>query len=110
MLREVMKVFEKNLQNPEFSMNELARALVISRSNLFRKVHAITGTTPNELLRMVRMKRAARLFRTTDLNVTQVMFEIGMKHTSHFALSFKKFYGVNPADYRTRGSQERDSK
>ena len=109
MLREVMKVFEERLGEPEFTMDELARILGLTRSHLFRKVHAITGSTPNELLRMVRMKRAARLFRTTDLNVTQVMYEVGMKNPSHFAKSFKKYLGVNPAEYKGQHYEDRSA-
>ncbi len=100
MLKELMEVFERNISDPDFGMIELATALNLTRSHLFRKVRAIAGTTPNELLRMVRMKRAARLFRTTDLNVSQVMYEVGMNTPSYFAKSFKQYYGVNPADYR----------
>ena len=102
MLKELMEVFERNISDPDFGMIELATALNLTRSHLFRKVRAIAGTTPNELFRMARMKRAARLLRTTDLNVSQVMYEVGMKTPSYFAKSFKQYYGINPADYRKK--------
>ena len=102
MLKAVMEVFDQHLSDPEFSMNDLASALHLTRSHLFRKVQAISGTTPNELLRMVRMKRAARLFRTSELNVTQVMYEVGMKTPSYFAKSFRHYFGMNPAEYRKK--------
>lgn len=100
MLKDIMEVFDRNLSDPEFSMSDLAEALHLTRSYLFRKVGSITGTTPNELLRMVRMKRAAHLLRNTRKNVSEIMYEVGMKNPSHFAVSFKKYFGVNPAEYR----------
>jgi AraC-like DNA-binding protein len=99
MLREIMKVFDKHLSEPEFNVEMLGRELNMSRSQLFRKVQAITGETPMELLRMVRMKHAARLLRSGTMNISQVTYAIGLQNTSHFASSFRKYFGVSPSDY-----------
>ncbi len=100
MLKEILEVIDHHLEYPEFNLSSFGKELGMTRSQLFRKIHSIAGTTPNELLKIVRMKRAAYLFRTTDMNVTQVTYEVGMKNPSHFAKSFKKYFGVNPAKYR----------
>jgi len=92
-------VTKRHLDDPEFDVIRLAREMAFSRSQLYRKVYGVAGTTPNELIRMIRMKEAARLLRTGELNVTQVMYQVGMKNTSHFARTFKKFYGANPGEY-----------
>ena len=100
MLKDILETINRHIGDPEFNIPSLSSELNLTRSQLFRKIRSISGTTPNELLRIVRMKRAAKLFRSTDLNVTQVMYEVGMKNPSHFAKSFKKYFGVNPGEYR----------
>ncbi|MDF1558622.1 MAG: ATP-binding protein [Bacteroidales bacterium] len=99
MLREIMKVFDKHLSEPDFNIEMLGKELNMSRSQLFRKVHAITGSTPMELLRLVRMKHAARLLRSGTMNISQVTYAIGLQNTSHFASAFRKYFGVSPSDY-----------
>ncbi len=99
-LRGILDIIHRHLEDAEFNMSAFCRELGMTRSQLFRKIRSVTNTTPNELIRIVRMKRAARLLRSTELNVTQVMYEVGMKNPSHFAKSFKKYYKVNPAKYR----------
>ncbi|MGW8316425.1 MAG: ATP-binding response regulator, partial [Bacteroidales bacterium] len=99
MLRGIIEVTKRHLDDPEFDVIRLAGEMAFSRSQLYRKVYGVAGTTPNELIRMIRMKEAARLLRTGELNVTQVMYQVGMKNTSHFARTFKKFYGTNPGGY-----------
>jgi signal transduction histidine kinase/DNA-binding response OmpR family regulator/ligand-binding sensor domain-containing protein len=99
MLREITKVFDKHLSEPDFNVEMLGKELNMSRSQLFRKVNAITGNTPMELLRMVRMKHAARLLRSGTMNISQVTYAIGLQNTSHFASAFRKYFGVSPSDY-----------
>ena len=101
-LRGILDIIHHHLEDAEFNMNAFGRELGMTRSQLFRKIRLVTNTTPNELVKIVRMKRAAQLLRSTDLNVTQVMYEVGMQNPSHFAKSFKKYYNVNPAKYRKR--------
>jgi DNA-binding response OmpR family regulator len=99
-LKEIVSIIDRHLEDPDFHIRAFSEALSMSRSQLFRKIENITGTTPNELIRLVRMKRAAQLLRTGVLNVTQVMYQVGMTHPSHFASSFRKYYGVNPSEYK----------
>jgi len=99
MLREILAVIDNHLDDPDFGLPSLGRELGMTRSQLFRKIRSITNTSPNELVRMVRMKHAARMLRSRDMNITQVMYEVGMKNPSHFAKSFKKYYRLNPSEY-----------
>ncbi|MDF1572899.1 MAG: ATP-binding protein [Bacteroidales bacterium] len=107
MLREVLKVFDRHLSDPDFSIHALGKELNMSRSQLFRKVHSVTGTTPNELLRLVRMKHAARLLRKGTMNISQVMYEVGMQNPSYFAASFRKYFGVTPKEFG-KGIEDKD--
>ncbi|MFC2089631.1 two-component regulator propeller domain-containing protein [Bacteroidota bacterium] len=99
-LKSVLGIFEKNIDNPDFTVDDVGKELHMSRAQIYRKISAVSGSTPLELLRMLRMNKAAVLLRTTDNNVTQVMYEVGFRSTSHFAQSFKHFFGVNPSEFK----------
>ena len=64
-----------------------------------RKVNATTGYTPNDLLRNIRLKKAAALFTAGHENVAQVMYQVGFNHQSYFAKCFRELFHVNPSDY-----------
>jgi len=100
-LKNVMDICEKNIDDPDFTIEDLGSELNMSRAQVFRKVSAVSGSTPNELLRMIRLKKAARLLSEGNENVTQVMYNVGYKNLSFFAKSFKQFYGVNPSEFRS---------
>jgi signal transduction histidine kinase/CheY-like chemotaxis protein/AraC-like DNA-binding protein/ligand-binding sensor domain-containing protein len=100
MMREIVKVIDEHLDDPDFDLASMASRSNMSNRGLYRKIRAITGTTPHELIRIMRLKRAASLFRSGERNVAQVMYRVGMRNTSHFASSFRKYFGVNPGDYR----------
>ena len=102
MMREIVKVIDEHLDDPDFDLDTMAARLNLSISGLIRKIKAITGTTPHELVRIMRLKRAASLIRSGERNVTQVMYQVGMRNLSHFASSFRKYFGVNPGDYRNQ--------
>ena len=102
MMREIMKVINEHLDDPDFNLASMASRLNMSNRGLHRKIKAITGTTPHELVRITRLKRAASLFRGGERNVTQVMYQVGMRNPSHFASSFRNHFGVNPGDYRNQ--------
>lgn len=99
MLRGIIEVINRHMDDPDFDIILLAKNLALSRSQLFRKVHDVAGITPKELIRMIKMKEAARLLRSGEMNVTQVMYQVGLKNASHFATTFRKFFGVNPREY-----------
>ena len=99
-MRELVQLCDQHIQEPDFGVDNLCDKLNLSKSQLYRKIDSITGTTPNKLIRMIRIKRAAKLLRAGELNITQVMHEVGFNHPSHFSSSFKKYMGVNPSEYR----------
>ena len=99
-LREIVKVIEANLDDADFEVESMASLLNMSRRGVFRKIHAVAGITPHELVRIMRMKKAASLLRQGEMNVTEVMYHVGMRNLSHFAISFRKYFGVNPGEYK----------
>lgn len=102
MLREIVKVIDEHLEDPDFDLASMASQLNMSTSGLNRKIKAITGATPHELVRIMRLKRAASLFRSGESNVTQVMYQVGLRNPSHFASSFRKYFGINPSKFITQ--------
>jgi DNA-binding response OmpR family regulator/two-component sensor histidine kinase len=101
LLQKVLDICEKHMDDPDFTIEDLSSELHMSRAQVYRKVNAVSGSTPNELLRMIRLKKAARMLKKGTENVTQVMYHVGYRNLSFFAKSFKQSFGVNPSEYRT---------
>ncbi len=98
-LREVEKVIEANLDNESFAVDKLSSELAFSRMQLYRKLKALTGFSPNEFIRNYRLKRAAEMLRTGDLNVTEVLYQTGFSNKSYFTRCFKAMYEITPKSY-----------
>jgi DNA-binding response OmpR family regulator len=99
---KVYEILESHLEEPEYTIDQLARDLNLSRAQVYRKVSGVTGFSPNELLRSLRLKKAALLFRSGHSNVTQVMYQVGFNNASYFAKCFKDVFGINPSEYITQ--------
>ena len=94
------KTLEENLSDMEFGVDELARALLLSRTNLNRKMRAITGESTNQFIQSYRLKRAAQLLQDDYGNVTEVAFAVGFSNSSYFTRCFKKKFHQLPLAYR----------
>ena len=91
-------VVEARLSNSDITVDDLAEAMNLSRVQLYRKVKAISGSSPNELLRTARLNRAYQLLLTTDKNISEVAYEVGFTAPSYFTKCFKDEFGVSPSD------------
>ena len=98
-MNNVLAAINKNMDNEEFSVEELGSMVAMSRSNLFRKLKAITGQTPVEFIYFIRMNKAMQLLLERKHSVSQISFEVGFKSPSSFTKSFKKQFGKAPTDY-----------
>ncbi|WP_346880950.1 two-component regulator propeller domain-containing protein [uncultured Algibacter sp.] len=98
-LNTIEEVISKNLQNPQFGVEELGKALNFSRMQLYRKLKSISNMSANELIRDYRIKKAAEFITETDLNISQVAFDVGFHNLSYFTKCFKKVYGKSPSIY-----------
>ena len=94
------EAFLRNMANPELKMDQLGDELGMSRVQLYRKVKALTGISPVELLREMRLQRAHTLIRTTTKTVAEVAFEVGFNTPSYFSNCFKKQFGEYPTELR----------
>jgi AraC-like DNA-binding protein len=90
----------KNMGNPNLKMEELGDEIGLSRVQLYRKVKAITGLSPVELLRQMRLQRGYALLQTTTKTVNEIAYEVGFGTPGYFSTCFKKQFGKYPTDVR----------
>lgn len=95
-------VVEARLGDSDLSVDDLAAAMNLSRVQLYRKVKAISGSSPVELLRTARLNRAYQLLLTTGKNVSEVAYDVGFTAPSYFTKCFKDEFGVSPSDLQTK--------
>lgn len=100
-LEKLYAYIENNLDNCDLNVNMLGRELGFSRTNFYRKVKALTGISPTDLLRVYRLNCAAELLLTREYTVGEVGEKIGFGSQSHFSSLFKKHFGVSPRAYVT---------
>ena len=89
-----------NMSNPNLKMDELGEQLGISRVQLYRKVKTLTGLSPVELLRQMRLQKGKLLLNTTTKTVAEIAYEVGFNSSSYFANCFKKQFGKLPMEFR----------
>ncbi len=99
LLERVMSVINKNLDNSDLSVDRIADEVGISRVHLHRKMKELTGQTPHDFIRNIRLKQAAHLLTNQNMNITEVMYACGFNNSASFSTIFKKFYGLSPRDY-----------
>jgi signal transduction histidine kinase/AraC-like DNA-binding protein len=98
-LEKVLALLEKNFPDPDFGVPQMQDALAMSKTQLHRKLKALTNEAPGELLRNFRLKRAAQLLSQKADSVTQIAYKVGFNNLSYFAKCFKELYGVAPSAY-----------
>lgn len=99
-LQKVRRIIENNLADPDFGILQLCRATGRSRAQLFRKIKALTGKSTSLFIRTVRLQKARELLITTNLNISEVAYEVGFKDLSYFSRTFSKEFGVAPSATR----------
>ncbi|MFS4416647.1 helix-turn-helix domain-containing protein [Maribacter sp. 2307ULW6-5] len=99
-LKKVNSVIESYFFDPNFKVDALANAMALSRTQLFRKMKALTKKSPQQYLRFVRLDKAKKLLQSKqrDLNVSEVCYEVGFASKSHFTRAFKKEFGFCPSE------------
>ena len=94
------KVVEEQMVNSNISVEDLAARMGLSRVQLYRKVKALTGNTPVDLLRKARLARAQELLTSTELTVSEIAYQVGFASPSYFTKCYKDEYGVVPGEAR----------
>ena len=99
LMRKAIGYIEEQIANPELSVERLSREMGMSRVNFYKKCLSITGKTPVELIRTVRLKRAAQLLEKSQMRVNEVALECGFNDVKLFRKYFKDEFGRLPSDY-----------
>jgi ligand-binding sensor domain-containing protein/signal transduction histidine kinase/DNA-binding response OmpR family regulator len=99
LLQEIMLYLEENLTNSQLSVEELSRHVRMSRSSLYSKLLQLTGQTPVEYIRSVKLEKAAVLLEKSDMNVAQIAYSVGFSTPNYFAKSFKAKFNMLPSEY-----------
>ena len=110
LLERVMSVINKNISNSDLSVDSIADEVGISRVHLHRKMKQLTGQTPHDFIRNIRLKQAAQLLANQNMNITEVMYACGFNNSASFSTIFKKFYGLSPRDYMREHASDKDTK
>lgn len=101
LMQFIQKTVEEHISDPDFSTDQLASAMNVSRSKLYKDIRELTdGFSLSDYVRNVRLEKAAKLLVTTRLNVQEIMMETGFINSSHFTKAFKTKYGVTPTEYK----------
>jgi signal transduction histidine kinase/DNA-binding response OmpR family regulator/ligand-binding sensor domain-containing protein len=100
LIKKALCAVETNIDNSEYSVDDLAAALAFSRRQLSRKFQSIIGLSPAEFIRSVRLKRAAQLLRDSQYNISEIAYMVGFNTIKYFNLNFKEEFGLTPSEYR----------
>ncbi len=98
----VTEAIEKNIHDFNFDSEKLAEEVGVSRSQLNRKIKALTGEGPGEFMRSLKMKKAARMILENKYGITQIALEIGFASPGHFTKAFKKHFGCLPSEFKDK--------
>lgn len=99
-LENALKIVEKHMESYKFNVNQFAFELAVSRPLLFTKLKALTGQTPNNFIKTIRLKRAAQLVKTRKLNISEIAHKVGFKDPKYFRKCFKDQFKMSPSDFR----------
>ena len=99
-LEKVTGIIEGRMTDSDFSVDVLAQEIGISRTGLFTKLKAVSGMTPNDFIRVIRLKKAAVLLSQGDVQVSEACFQVGFSSPSYFAKCFQAQFGVAPTEFK----------
>lgn len=102
LMQRILDAINQNMDNTEYTVDQLAREIGMSRANFYKKMQSMLGITPNEFLRNVRLKHAAHLLIETDYPVNQISLMVGFLTPRYFSQCFKKMFRVLPSEYGGR--------
>jgi signal transduction histidine kinase/ligand-binding sensor domain-containing protein/CheY-like chemotaxis protein/AraC-like DNA-binding protein len=102
LLNKVVAYIEKNIAEPDLGVEQVSNEIGISTTHLYRKIKALTGLSTNEMIRKIRLKKAAALLISKRGTIAQVMNDVGYSNSSYFAKCFQEEFGMTPKEYISR--------
>jgi len=101
-LDKFRQIVEKDISNPDLNIEDLGKAIGLSRVQLYRKIKAMSDYAPNELVKIIRLKKAYHLFSTTERTVSEVAYDTGFTSPSYFTKCYRSFFKESPSDLLKR--------
>ena len=98
-LKKTIELIELNISDPDLSIEKLSADLNMSRSQMYRKVKALTDLSPVEFVRIIKIKRAAQLIRKRSHNISEIAYMVGFSDINYFRRCFKQIFGMTPSKY-----------
>ncbi|HET8828323.1 MAG TPA: two-component regulator propeller domain-containing protein, partial [Pelobium sp.] len=98
-LNKLMKIIDEKIDDSYFDVNELVNEIGMSRAALYKKVQTLTNYSVADLIKQMRLKKAAHLLKTTSFNVTEITYMVGFNHRKYFSKEFKKEFNMSPSEY-----------
>lgn len=108
-IEKIIKTIEDNIENAQFSVEELSNSIGISRSNLYNKIMAITQRTPSEFIRLIRLKKSLVILGNAQMTVSEVAYKVGFNSPKIFTHYFKEAYKMTPTEYRKQQESKKDN-
>ncbi len=105
-IQKLLHYINENISDSNLSVEELASQLKLSRSQLYRKIKALTGQTVNEFIRKIRLERAKQILDAGNANISEACFSVGFSSPSYFSKCFKAHFGVLPSEIETKMDSE----
>lgn len=105
-VEKLRHLIDTNMTNPDVSVEDLGEQIGLSRTQLYRKTKALTGYSPNELLRIARLKKASALLASTEKTISEITYEVGFSSPSYFTRCYKDYFGESPTDFLKRKKGE----
>ncbi|MCR4844988.1 MAG: response regulator [Bacteroidales bacterium] len=102
LMDRVMEVVKRNLDNPEFSVEDLSREVGMSRVHMNRKLKEALGISPSSLIKSTRMKQAAYLLVHEKVNISEIAYRVGFSTPSYFSNSFRSYFGMSPKEFEVK--------
>jgi signal transduction histidine kinase/DNA-binding response OmpR family regulator len=98
-LQKLILAIEERLSDADLTIPELSQQLAMSDAQLYRKLKAISGKTPSQFVRTVRLQKAMALLRSSGLNVSEIAYEVGFTSPQYFSRMFKEEFGIPPSEF-----------
>lgn len=99
LLDEIKETIEENMVDSDFNVSMLQEKMGMGNKQLYRKLKALTGQTPVEYIRDMRMQKAAKLLKAGKFSVSEVMYTVGFSNSSYFSKCFSKAFGMTPTEF-----------
>lgn len=104
-LERCIETVEEHIDRDDFSIKVFAKEMGMSHSNLYKRVRQVSGQSINSFIRFIRLRRAAELLISTDCNVSEAAFQVGLADSKYFRIQFAKLFGMNPSEYKKKYHQ-----